>query len=363
MRILHIAPFNIAGVPITLVKAERKRGHHSRLVTLGRDARNYEEDICLDLPFLNFWGTRLAKRMFSHPSKLAISNQRKVPGKTPLKWEPAGWPESTLVGFREWFWKSKVEKLIKDIDFWNFDVYQLDGGMEFFRNGQTIKRLKTAGKKIICCYTGSDLRTRGVIAAVDAAADLNVTFEFDHLQLHPNIEHVFFPFDAKDYEIPPDQDAHPVKIGHAPTNRQAKGSDIIIAAITDLQLDYAVELVLIENLPHSQALQRKSQCQIFVDQIGELGYGINSLESLAMGISTCSSLAPGFEKKYPDHPFVVIDEGNIKQKLRELIQNERLRHSKGQAGRVWVKVHHDSEKVVQKIHKLAGLEQILHQGP
>ena len=66
-RILHLAPFNTSGVPITLVRAEREVGFESRLITLGRDSRNYEEDICLDLPFLDFIGTRLAKKLFSNP--------------------------------------------------------------------------------------------------------------------------------------------------------------------------------------------------------------------------------------------------------------------------------------------------------
>lgn len=355
MRILHIAPFNTAGVPITFVKAERRMGHHSRLITLGRDPRNYEEDICLDLPLLDFWGTRFAKNVFSHPSKISVNNQMKIPEKIPIIWYPNGLPEKFLIKCREWFWIKRIRALFNKIDFWSFDVYQLDGGLEFFRDGRTIKRLKALGKKVICCYTGSDLRTRGVIPAIDACSDLNVSTEFDHLKLHPKIHHVFFPFDLTNYEIRPKPESQNIRIGHAPTSRQAKGSDRIISAIKELHAEFLVELDLIEDIPHELALRRKSQCHIFVDQIGDLGYGINSLEALAMGIPTCSCLAPGFEEKYPNHPFFVIDEKNIKFRLVELIQNEKLRKRMGLEGRKWIEEYHDCEKVVKTIHDLACL--------
>ena len=355
LKILHIAPFNIAGVPITFVNAERKMGHYSRLITLGKDPRNYEEDICLELPFLNFWGTQLAKQLFSDPSKLSISNLSKTPSAQPLYWEPRGRTEAALVSFRERIWNRRINTVLEEIRFWEFDVYQLDGGLEFFRDGRTVKRLKELGKKIICCYTGSDLRTRGLIREIDAASDLNITLEFDHLKLHSHIHHVFFPFTADGYQVRPEPGATTINIGHAPTNRQAKGSDDIIAAVQALQHDFPVELVLIENLPHREAIRLKAQCHIFVDQIGDLGYGINSLEALAMGIPTCSCLAGGFAERYPEHPFVVIDAGNIKAKLTELIGDAKLRKQKGVYGRSWVQHNHDSRQVVKAIHELANL--------
>ncbi|MFQ5705873.1 MAG: glycosyltransferase [bacterium] len=355
LRIIHIAPFNTSGVPMALVKAERKLGHYSRLVTLGRDLRHYEEDICLDLPFMNSWATRLAKRIVVHPDRLSVHNNYKMPETIPPVWQPNGPAEKIGIALREWLWKRRIEQLFESCDFWNFDIYQLDGGLEFFRNGQTIKKLKALHKKVICCYTGSDLRTRGVLPNVDALTDLNVTLEFDHLKLHEKIHHVFFPFDVSRYELRAEPEGATIRIGHAPTNRAAKGSEVIISAIQELQSEFSVDLELIENLPHEEALKRKARCHIFVDQIGMLGYGINSLEALAMGIPTCSCLAPGFEKEYSDHPFIVIDASNIKARLRELVRSRELRQAKGSQGRHWVQTHHDSLKVVQKIHALAGL--------
>lgn len=355
LRILHIAPLNTSGVPITFVRAERALGHESRLITLARDRRGYEEDVCLELPLLDFWGTRLVKRLVSNPAKLTVTNRAAPPASLPPVWTPNGWPERLLVTTRERLWRPRILAAMREIDFWNFDVYQLDGGLEFFRDGRTVARLKEAGKTVICCYTGSDLRTRGVLPAIDALADLNVTLEFDHLALHPNIQHVFFPFETDRIPNRTPLSGKTVRIGHAPTNRAAKGSELIIATIESLAKEFPVELELIENVPYEESLRRKARCDIFVDQIGDLGYGLNSLESLAMGIPTCSCLAPGFDKAYPDHPLFAVTAATLAECLVTLICTPELRRERGKRGVEWVRRLHDSKNVVARIHAFAGL--------
>jgi len=355
MKILHIAPFNVAGVPLTFVKAEQAMGHDSRLITLAKNLRSYPEDICLNLPFLYFKGFATIKKMVIDKSRTQITNIKPILDEIPPTWRP-GKIESLLIHFREKTWGQKIGKAFQRYKIDQFDVIQLDGGIGFYRDGRDIKRLQKNGKKIICCYTGSDLRTRGVIPQIDEIADVNVSVEFDHLPLHPNLHHIFFPFDAKKIKSVKMRENSILLIGHAPTNRAAKGSDVIIPVVKQLEEKYPVKLVLIENLPYEQALEQKSKCHIFIDQIGDLGYGINSLESLAMGIPTCSCLADGFEEKYPDHPFIVIQESNLKQRLTCLINDKSLRFNKGRKGRDWVLKHHDPVNVVRKIHQIAQLD-------
>lgn len=351
-RILHLAPFNTSGVPITLVRAERELGFESRLITLGRDSRGYEEDVCLDLPFLDFAGTRWAKKFFSNPARLQVTNVRRAPTAIPPTWMPHSLPEKWLVAFREAVWQKKIAQAMAEVDFGNFDLYQLEGGLEFFRDGRTVRELKTRGKKIICLYTGSDLRTRGVIPAIDRTADFHLTVEFDHLVLYPRLQHVFFPLDVRRFSIAPTRNDNRILIGHAPTNRTAKGSDTIIAVVQSLKNDFPIDLELIEGLPHHEALRRKSHCDIFIDQIGDLGYGINAIEALAMGICTCTALAAGFAEKYPDHPFIEVNAGNLRERLLHICRHPEERQKMRQSGRAWVERMHDSRQVVRRIHEL-----------
>jgi glycosyltransferase involved in cell wall biosynthesis len=108
-------------------------------------------------------------------------------------------------------------------------------------------------------------------------------------------------------------------------------------------------------MSYEEALNRKRACDIFVDQIGDLGYGINSLEAMAMGIPACSCLAPGFAEMYPDHAFIDINAENLAEQLIPLVKDAHLRLSVGERGRQWVRDNHDAEKVVKKIHRIAGV--------
>ncbi len=351
MKILHIAPFNIANVPLTFVRAERQLGHDSRLITFSKNPRGFPEDICLNLPFVNFKGFTSFKRLIGGKSRITVTNIKPELTSLPPIWRP-NQLEKVLIKFREAIWQPIIKQAYQQYQLDQFDVIQLDGGIGFFRDGSDIIRWKQQSKKIICCYAGSDLRIRGVIPQIDPISDLNVTVEYDHLKLHPNIHHVFFPFDASKFVPLPYRDEKIIRIGHAPTNRAAKGSNVIIPIVKELEQNYSVKLILIENLSYQEALKRKSECHIFIDQIGDLGYGINSLEALAMGIPTCSCLAPGFAEQYPNHPFIVIDEYNLKSQLVNLIQNTELRMKKAEEGMEWVRKYHDPVKVVQRINQL-----------
>lgn len=355
MRILHVAPFNTAGVPMSFVHAERKLGHESNLITLGRSPQYREEDICLNLPFLDFWGTRWIKRLVTPKARREVTNVTQIPEKIPIEWKPGGHFEWLLILFREWIWDRKIKSTISHNYFWDYDVYQLDGGLEFYRDGRIIRRLKERGKKIICCYTGSDLRTRGVIPEIDRMSDLNITVEFDHLQYHTDIHHVPFPLDVSQFKIKDTRECGPVRIGHAPTHRRAKGSDVIIRSVRKLEETYPAELILIEGIPYQKAIEVKHTCDIFIDQIGDLGYGMSGIEALAMGIPTCSSLAPGFSEAYPDHPFMEVNADSLEEVLIKLIQNRKLREEKGRKGRIWVQRIHEATAVVERIHRLAGI--------
>ena len=88
MKILHIAPFNIANVPFTFVRAEQELGHESRLVTFAKNPRGFPEDICLNLPFVNFKGFTYFKRLIAGKSKIEVTNIQPELTRLPPTWQP-----------------------------------------------------------------------------------------------------------------------------------------------------------------------------------------------------------------------------------------------------------------------------------
>lgn len=350
MNILHIASFNTANVPLTFVKAERKLGHESRLVTLSPHHFEYEEDICLHLPFLDNRSIRWLKKWTGISSEQSVFSMIPTENGLPLQWKPHNYFEKLFHFTRDKLWEPYIINAIEKYRLDQYDIYQLDGGLGFLRSGKIINDLHRKGKIITCCYLGSDLRRRGVIHSIDTISSANFTVEFDLLQWYPGIQYVPFPFDVDSVKPILWQESSPMIIGHAPSNRIAKGSDLIIKAVESLAKTDPVSLCLIEGKTHKEALEMKRQCHIFIDQLGPLGYGINTLESLAMGIPTCSSLAQGFADMYPDHQIVEITPENIVDVLRKLVRNSQLCKEKGKKGSEWVQKFHDSRRIVQLIH-------------
>lgn len=349
MKILHFAVENYARVPANLVKAERKLGHESYLITLYHTFQSYgDEDICLDMPFVATGYINHLKRFLS-PDATHITNLRRDPKEGVPIWKPTNIFLDQLFKLRDRFWKKKIRKVLDTLKIESFDIIFLDGGAGFLRNGEIIRELKGKGRKIVTCYCGSDLRTRGIIPAIENLADYRFTFEFDHVLYYPELKFMFFPFELVDFEKPTPGTNQKIRVGHAPTNRLAKGTNEILYELKKLEKAYAIEIVLIENLPHQDALTLKTSCDIFVDTIGELGYGVNSLESLSMGIPTAVQILPDFEAVLGEHPFINISRNTIVDKLLPFIESEGLRRDRGVQGRKWVKEKHDPVKVSQTI--------------
>jgi len=96
-------------------------------------------------------------------------------------------------------------------------------------------------------------------------------------------------------------------------------------------------------------------CDIAIDQIGDVGgtgYGVNSLETLSMGIPTLTSFTPEFSAFLAGHPFIVVNHDNIAEKLEQVILSGDLRRRKGREGREFVEKYHEAGKVVESIYAM-----------
>jgi len=348
MKILHFAVENFARVPGNLVQAERTLGHDSYLMTMYATAHRFQDaDYCLRLPFVGSRTAGMIKSVFR--SEQSQSNKRKDVSLGKPMWSPKNKAAAGLFDLRDRFWEDRIRNMLASIDIGSFDLLVLDGGLGFLRNGKIIQELKAGGMKIGILYCGSDLRTRGIIPAVDRLADARFTVEFDHTLLDPSLTFLYFPFQLPDFEEPLPDKNPVIRIGHAPTNRAVKGTDQILKELEPIKNTHPVEIVLIEGLAHQKALTLKKSCDIFIDNIGELGYGINGLESLAMGIPTAVQLLPDFEVLLGDHPFINIAQGCIAGKLIPFIESESLRKKVGVDSQNWVHERHHPLQISRKM--------------
>ena len=357
MNILYISPENTVGTLELYKRIHEQHGNSVRYLTFFRSPKNFEEDICLDLPF-NFTRPFLKNarhRVYQfYRGKEGYHKDRE--GYPPV-WSPEGRFDKAFLAWKEKRWDKIIQQAIREHALYEFDAVHFESGMDFYKDARFAKELKKRGVRIICHYHGEDLRSRGVLQPLDELSDLNLTNEVDLLQKHPDIHYIFLPFDVKAFQekYPRLKKSNDLPlVTHAPTNRYYKGSDDIIPICRKLEAEGKIRFKLIENKPHAEAMQLKRQSEIFIDQIndrGGWGYGMNSVESLAMGVCTVTEMNDMYCRFIPDHPFAKADKSDLYKVLHELAENESLRNNYADKGLAWVIANHDISSVGKKLYE------------
>jgi glycosyltransferase involved in cell wall biosynthesis len=143
-----------------------------------------------------------------------------------------------------------------------------------------------------------------------------------------------------------------LKIAHSPTHRGVKNTDDFLGAVAELDLD----VDLIEWTSHDECLQRKSQADIFYDQL-HIGYALSAIEAMAMGIPVISgafdpAILMLMNYVYGYLPFLLTDQSRLRQRISEMAADPVLRKHFGALGRFHVEKYHDEAKVAAKLVKV-----------
>jgi hypothetical protein len=353
MKILHVAPVNVAGVPFSMMDMQRKSGSEVRLVTLHQNDFAFPEDICLHIPLprhsLAQWWRNSKQRQTSAQTEESAKKDTRLPVHGPRNvFELAYF---TLDDRRR---EPIVRRAIEEFQLDKFEIIHYDGGLDFFRDCRLAKQWKKEGKKIICHYMGSDLRLRGIDPTMDRLSDLNLTNESDHLLRHPNIHYIYIPFDATSLTLRSRENDR-LRIVHSPTNRAMKGTEFILPVMDAVRKARDVEFILVENKSHDEAIRIKQTCDLAIEQVGNLGgtgYGRNSLETLALGIPTITEMTPDYSAWLPENPFVLATRETLYESVLELIDNATLRRELKERGRQWVIKYHSYTAVHHRLMDL-----------
>lgn len=352
MKILYISPENTVGTLSIWKKAHEEQGNECNFITLYKTRHRYDEGICFNLPLIS---SKIFYRTIRHNYykiyRGSLGDYKEKLGNPPI-WKPNSNFEQYFFKFRDWIWHFKIEPYIEKYNLYSYDIYHFEWGLEFYRDCRFAKKLIKLNKKIVCTYHGQDLRTRGVIKDIDTISLLNLTSEFDLLKKHPNINYLFLPYNTQQ-DISNIKINSPIRIFHNPSNRYYKGSDIIIPICEELSKNPNVEFIFIENKSHKRAEQIKRSCDILIDQIGNrggLGYGMNSIEALSMGLCCITELTKNYEKFIPDHPFINANSKTLLDQIKYLINNPNKILEIKQKSINWVNKYHDYNNGIRKLY-------------
>jgi glycosyltransferase involved in cell wall biosynthesis len=231
------------------------------------------------------------------------------------------------------------------------DIFHFYFGLTLVPKSVQFPILKAFGKKSVFHFLGSDIRGKSPDElAYGRRADAQIVGSYDAIRWVPEAEVVPVGLDLSRYDPTPVSRNGKVRIVHAPTKRTVKGTEAVVAACEQLP----VELDLIENVRHNEAIERYRQADIVVDQLKVGWYGVFAIEGMALGKPVVTFLheeaVERTERAFGvDVPIVSATEETLVGRLRPLVESAEERRRLGEAGRAYVEQVHDAEKVADRL--------------
>jgi len=148
-----------------------------------------------------------------------------------------------------------------------------------------------------------------------------------------------------------------LRVAHSPTVRRIKGTQELLAAVDYLKMHegYDIELVLIENMAHGDALQLKATCDVVFDSFW-LGMQGSGLEGAAMGMPVIAGdpdAQNDLMKLGIPVPWTIANDGQeLRDQLRRLAHDSKFYTAEAKRVHEYVLAYHDYPVVGAKYVKI-----------
>jgi hypothetical protein len=333
MRVLH-APSNMAGQATILSAALKELGIDSDVIVFNRHPFGYSDEISLDLEKREWIAEKIAVLTLNF-----------------------------------------VRCIIR------YDIFHLHFGRSLLPRNADLPILKLIGKKVIMHYWGDDIRQNDVAAGYTClnVEELRQIYPYkndDDIREKINkIEKYINRSIVGDYSL---QNYSPrsmvvkqaidldkwqyigakgkigkLRIVHAPSSREVKGTKFILPVISRLKEEgYDIDFVLLENMNNTRVRQICEGADIVIDQLLLESYGIFAVECMALGKPVLCRIDEHFEKCYLDLPIINTNPENLYDNLRRLIEDPDLREEIGERSRRYVENTHDSKFIARRLADL-----------
>jgi glycosyltransferase involved in cell wall biosynthesis len=301
VRVTH-CPVNTAGIPWTNVQALRTRGVDAQLVVFNRYKLHPEAD--LDL--------RRSGGLLEQQLTQARAFARLAP---------------------------------------RTDVFHFYFGLTLLPKSIQFPLLRALGKQSVMHFLGSDIRgkSQGELAWAQRAG-ARVVGSYDAIRWVPDAQVIPPGIDLSTIEpVPPTGRDRPL-VMHAPSSRTRKGTEHIVAACAELNVD----LEIVEGLDHREAFERYRRADVIVDQLNAGWYGVFAIEAMALGKPVVTFLHDEAVRRTEEAfgvkvPIVNATKQTLAAALRPVAESPEERRRVGAASRAYVEQVHDLERVTDRL--------------
>jgi glycosyltransferase involved in cell wall biosynthesis len=231
------------------------------------------------------------------------------------------------------------------------DVFHFYFGLTLVPKSLQFPILDMYGKKSVFHYLGSDIRGKTPKElAYGKRASGEIVGSYDAIRWVPEAHVVPNGLDLAKYVPQPPTGNSRVRVVHAPTSRQKKGTEWIVDACAQLPVD----LDVVENTRHDQAVERYRQADIVVDQLNAGWYGVFACESMALGKPVLAYLHEEAVRRTEEAlgvelPVVPTSKETLVEDLRTLVEAPELRAEIGARSRAYMERVHDANAIADRL--------------
>jgi glycosyltransferase involved in cell wall biosynthesis len=262
----------------------------------------------------------------------------------------------------------------------HYDVFHLNFGSTILPGWglpialDELPLLRRAGKIVIATFQGDDARPPDRSPTVHVADAHKIErrqrngrrrmLSYAHrvFYLNPDLREwlpgaQFCPYASFDprtaRRVPPRPEGE-LTVVHAPSQRAAKGTDVVLAAIEELRSrGIRVRLDLVEGVTRSEALARYAQADVAIDQLYIGWYGGFAVEAMSLGKPVLCYIKEADNPFRVGLPIVRTTAATLQDDLLALVHDRTRLTAIGAASRAFVERHHDPRAIARLV--LAGL--------
>lgn len=141
----------------------------------------------------------------------------------------------------------------------------------------------------------------------------------------------------------PDPTSRRPVVVHAASAPIAKGTSFVLEAIERLRGDVDFEFILLDRVPHAEALAAVARADVFLDQFILGAHGGAAVEAMALGKPVVGYVKPSLAPHYPpDLPLVQAEPKRLADVLGKLLRDGPRRYRLGVESRGYAERHHDA---------------------
>jgi hypothetical protein len=224
-----------------------------------------------------------------------------------------------------------------------------------FHGAMSHSRMYGRGKPIVFHHHGSLLRAN-VDSYMKAARDVNALILVSNLELltYTGEEGHYLPntVPVARYRALRNQealDSGPLRIAHSPSQPHRKGTDKLVEVVRALQKrGREIELVMIHDVSHSEALRLKATCHLAFDSFW-LGIQCSGIECAAMGLPVIAgdvTVRDRYRERFGACPYTFAEnQEELEAELVRLVSDRAYYRAEADRVNAYVTTYHDESAV------------------